>query len=157
MCSIYLNNLYCYPDVDVAVRNQPFYISFQQMKESQKKFINICQFLAPSQRTTRQFRYFSMQTVEFAVPSDSTDELSTVEYLGGGSFGNVIKITNFICVDGRRTVVAIKKLYEPFRDEKTALRVHREIRLLQMMVHENIVRLLDLYTPDNSLSTLSIV
>lgn len=26
-----------------------------------------------------------------------------------------------------------------------------------MMVHENIVRLLDLYTPDNSLSTLSIV
>nr|CDP91429.1 BMA-PMK-3, isoform b [Brugia malayi] len=118
---------------------------------------NNSQFLAPSQRTTRQFRYFSMQTVEFAVPSDSTDELSTVEYLGGGSFGNVIKITNFICVDGRRTVVAIKKLYEPFRDEKTALRVHREIRLLQMMVHENIVRLLDLYTPDNSLSTLSIV
>lgn len=86
---------------------------------------NNSQFLAPSQRTTRQFRYFSMQTVEFAVPSDSTDELSTVEYLGGGSFGNVIKITNFICVDGRRTVVAIKKLYEPFRDEKTALRVHR--------------------------------
>lgn len=33
----------------------------------------------------------------------------------------------------------------------------REIRLLQMMVHENIVRLLDLYTPDSSLSTLSIV
>lgn len=33
----------------------------------------------------------------------------------------------------------------------------REIRLLQMMVHENIVRLLDLYTPDTSLSTLSIV
>uniref|UniRef100_A0A1I8E9J7 Mitogen-activated protein kinase n=1 Tax=Wuchereria bancrofti TaxID=6293 RepID=A0A1I8E9J7_WUCBA len=118
---------------------------------------NSSQFLASSQRTTRQFRYFSMQTVEFAVPSDSTDELSTVEYLGGGSFGNVIKITNFICADGRRTVVAIKKLYEPFRDEKTALRVHREIRLLQMMVHENIVRLLDLYTPDSSLSTLSIV
>uniref|UniRef100_A0A915PKV0 mitogen-activated protein kinase n=1 Tax=Setaria digitata TaxID=48799 RepID=A0A915PKV0_9BILA len=125
-------------------------------------------------RPARQFRYYSMQTVEFAVPADSTDELSTVEYLGGGSFGNVIKITNFVCADGRRTVAAIKKLYEPFRDEKTALRVYRdamefdsyavqankperEIRLLQMMVHENIVRLLDLYTPDNSLSSLSIV
>ncbi|VDK63111.1 unnamed protein product [Onchocerca ochengi] len=115
------------------------------------------QFMTSGQKSPRQFRYFNMQTVEFAVPSDSIDEISTVEYLGGGSFGNVIKVTNFICADGQRRVVAIKKLYEPFRDEKAALRVYREIRLLQMMVHENIVRLLDLYTPDNSLATLSIV
>uniref|UniRef100_A0A8R1TS87 mitogen-activated protein kinase n=1 Tax=Onchocerca volvulus TaxID=6282 RepID=A0A8R1TS87_ONCVO len=115
------------------------------------------QFMTSGQKSPRQFRYFNMQTVEFAVPSDSIDEISTVEYLGGGSFGNVIKVTNFICADGQRRLVAIKKLYEPFRDEKAALRVYREIRLLQMMVHENIVRLLDLYTPDNSLATLSIV
>lgn len=105
----------------------------------------------------RQFRYFNMQTVEFAVPLESTDAQTHAEYLGGGSFGNVIKVTNYICADGHRTIAAIKKLYEPFRDEKTALRVYREIRLLQLMVHENIVRLLDLYTADNSLASFTTV
>lgn len=48
-------------------------------------------------RPTRQFRCFSMNTVEFAIPSDSADELSRVEYLGGGSFGNVMYVYD-ICL-----------------------------------------------------------
>uniref|UniRef100_A0A9J2P3C0 Protein kinase domain-containing protein n=1 Tax=Ascaris lumbricoides TaxID=6252 RepID=A0A9J2P3C0_ASCLU len=107
----------------------------------------------------RQYRFLNMHTVEFAVPTDAADDLSRVEYLGGGSFGNVIKIPEYVCQDGRKACVAIKKLYEPFRDEKNAQRVFRqvlstEVRLLQMMVHENIVKLLDLYTPDTSASSL---
>uniref|UniRef100_A0A183DNR8 mitogen-activated protein kinase n=1 Tax=Gongylonema pulchrum TaxID=637853 RepID=A0A183DNR8_9BILA len=70
---------------------------------------------------------------------------------------NFRKVSNYKCADGGRTVAAVKKLYEPFRDEKAALRVYREMRLLQMMVHENIVRLLDLYTPDKSLFAFSAV
>lgn len=45
---------------------------------------------SPKQRTQRQFRYVNMNTVEFAVPLDTVDENSQIEYLGGGSFGNVV-------------------------------------------------------------------
>ncbi|VDK48888.1 unnamed protein product [Anisakis simplex] len=97
----------------------------------------------------------TMNTVEFALPKEATSaDLSGIKYIAGGSFGNVIKVPQYVCRDGKQICVAIKKLYEPFRDVKNAQRVFREIKLLQMMIHENIVKLVDLYTPDTSPSSL---
>ncbi|XP_058017554.1 mitogen-activated protein kinase 12-like [Ahaetulla prasina] len=46
--------------------------------------------------------------------------------------------------------VAIKKLY-PFQSELFAKRAYRELRLLKHMKHENVIGLLDVFTPDPSL------
>ncbi len=51
--------------------------------------------------------------------------------------------------------MAIKKLYEPLRDPISARRVFRELRLLRLMRHENVVRLLHVYTPDTSAQSLT--
>ncbi|KAH0616546.1 hypothetical protein JD844_027732 [Phrynosoma platyrhinos] len=47
--------------------------------------------------------------------------------------------------------VAIKKLYRPFQSELFAKRAYRELRLLKHMKHENVIGLLDVFTPDVSL------
>uniref|UniRef100_A0A8C2W642 mitogen-activated protein kinase n=1 Tax=Chinchilla lanigera TaxID=34839 RepID=A0A8C2W642_CHILA len=47
--------------------------------------------------------------------------------------------------------VAIKKLYRPFQSELFAKRAYRELRLLKHMRHENVIGLLDVFTPDETL------
>ncbi|MEE6481063.1 hypothetical protein FKM82_012748 [Ascaphus truei] len=55
-------------------------------------------------------------------------------------------------IDGRNgTKVAIKKLYRPFQSELFAKRAYRELRLLKHMHHENVIGLLDVFTPDTTL------
>ncbi|XP_026646154.1 mitogen-activated protein kinase 12 isoform X1 [Zonotrichia albicollis] len=55
-------------------------------------------------------------------------------------------------VDGRSgTKVAIKKLYRPFQSELFAKRAYRELRLLKHMKHENVIGILDVFTPDVTL------
>ncbi|NXG99779.1 MK12 kinase, partial [Loxia leucoptera] len=55
-------------------------------------------------------------------------------------------------VDGRSgTKVAIKKLYRPFQSELFAKRAYRELRLLKHMKHENVIGILDVFTPDITL------
>ncbi|EMP38532.1 Mitogen-activated protein kinase 12 [Chelonia mydas] len=52
-------------------------------------------------------------------------------------------------IDGRNgTKVAIKKLYRPFQSELFAKRAYRELRLLKHMKHENVIGILDVFTPD---------
>ncbi|XP_048257406.1 mitogen-activated protein kinase 14-like [Haliotis cracherodii] len=48
------------------------------------------------------------------------------------------------------TKVAIKKLARPFQTAIHAKRTYREIRMLKHMHHENIIGLLDLFTPQTS-------
>ncbi|XP_023846698.1 mitogen-activated protein kinase 13 isoform X1 [Salvelinus sp. IW2-2015] len=43
--------------------------------------------------------------------------------------------------------VAIKKLHRPFQSEIFAKRAYRELRLLKHMKHENVIGLLDVFTP----------
>lgn len=43
--------------------------------------------------------------------------------------------------------VAIKKLNRPFQTATHAKRTYRELRLLKHMHHENIIGLLDVYSP----------
>jgi p38 MAP kinase len=44
--------------------------------------------------------------------------------------------------------LAVKKMYEPFSHEVKARRVYRELKLLQLINHENIIRFVDMYSPD---------
>ncbi|KAK0400105.1 hypothetical protein QR680_003360 [Steinernema hermaphroditum] len=98
------------------------------------------------QSLRRPFSVITHNTVEFAIPKDVSD----VEYIGGGKYGNVIKALGYNGLE-----LAIKKMYNPFKDINIARRIYRELKLLQMMDHENIVRLIDIYTPDPSFSTFN--
>nr|XP_026269316.1 mitogen-activated protein kinase 12 isoform X4 [Urocitellus parryii] len=67
--------------------------------------------------------------------------------VGSGAYGAVCS-----AVDSRTgTKVAIKKLYRPFQSELFAKRAYRELRLLKHMRHENVIGLLDVFTPDETL------
>jgi serine/threonine protein kinase len=44
--------------------------------------------------------------------------------------------------------LAIKKMYDSFSNPVKAKRAYREVKLLQLISHENIIRFVDMYTPD---------
>ncbi|PAV83698.1 hypothetical protein WR25_26617 [Diploscapter pachys] len=97
---------------------------------------------------TRHFQQLIVNTVNFTIPSGYSTQPEDVRYLGGGAYGNVIK-TKAMCKDGVERYVAIKKLKEPFLDPLQCRRIYREIRLLQLMKHDNIIKAIDIYTPDS--------
>uniref|UniRef100_UPI00398F2CD9 mitogen-activated protein kinase 12-like n=1 Tax=Pristiophorus japonicus TaxID=55135 RepID=UPI00398F2CD9 len=67
--------------------------------------------------------------------------------VGSGAYGTVCS-----AIEKRGgSKVAIKKLYRPFQSELFAKRAYRELRLLKHMKHENVIGLLDVFTPDLSL------
>eukprot|EP00069_Balaena_mysticetus_P000560 bmy_14624T0 len=67
--------------------------------------------------------------------------------VGSGAYGAVCS-----AVDSRTGAkVAIKKLYRPFQSELFAKRAYRELRLLKHMRHENVIGLLDVFTPNETL------
>uniref|UniRef100_A0A480Y2R3 Mitogen-activated protein kinase n=1 Tax=Sus scrofa TaxID=9823 RepID=A0A480Y2R3_PIG len=67
--------------------------------------------------------------------------------VGSGAYGAVCS-----AVDTRTGAkVAIKKLYRPFQSELFAKRAYRELRLLKHMRHDNVIGLLDVFTPDETL------
>ncbi|XP_023983200.1 mitogen-activated protein kinase 12 isoform X3 [Physeter macrocephalus] len=67
--------------------------------------------------------------------------------VGSGAYGAVCS-----AVDSRTGAkVAIKKLYRPFQSELFAKRSYRELRLLKHMRHENVIGLLDVFTPNETL------
>uniref|UniRef100_A0A914P795 Mitogen-activated protein kinase n=1 Tax=Panagrolaimus davidi TaxID=227884 RepID=A0A914P795_9BILA len=45
-------------------------------------------------------------------------------------------------------------MYDPFSSIIKARRLYREFKLLKLMNHENVIRFVDIYTPDVSLATL---
>ncbi|GCB69205.1 hypothetical protein scyTo_0010519 [Scyliorhinus torazame] len=63
--------------------------------------------------------------------------------IGSGAYGTVCSAMD------RRTgnKVAIKKLYRPFQSEIFAKRAYRELKLLKHMKHENVIGLIDVFTP----------
>ncbi|XP_020382766.1 mitogen-activated protein kinase 12 isoform X1 [Rhincodon typus] len=94
--------------------------------------------------TTRKgFYYQEINKTAWEVLERYT-ELAAV---GSGAYGSVCS-----AIDKRTgTKVAIKKLYRPFQSELFAKRAYRELRLLKHMKHENVIGLLDVFTPDLSL------
>uniref|UniRef100_A0A158P8D4 mitogen-activated protein kinase n=1 Tax=Angiostrongylus cantonensis TaxID=6313 RepID=A0A158P8D4_ANGCA len=96
----------------------------------------------------RRFNYVPVNTVNFALPEGYSTSRSDIEFLGSGAYGNVIK-TIVECRDGVVRAVAVKKFRDPFCDSLQARMIYREIKLLQIMRHDSVIRAIDLYTPDN--------
>jgi p38 MAP kinase len=69
--------------------------------------------------------------------------------VGIGAYGQVVSALD---VDKERNV-AIKKLARPFQSPVHAKRTFRELKLLKLMDHENVIGLLDVFTPNQSLET----
>ncbi|CAF1074412.1 unnamed protein product, partial [Brachionus calyciflorus] len=66
--------------------------------------------------------------------------------LGYGAYGLVCSALD----NTTQQQVAIKKLSQPFTTRVHAKRAYREIKLLKHVDHDNIIRLLDIFTPANS-------
>merc|ERR1712168_1375786 len=76
--------------------------------------------------------------------------------IGSGAYGQVCSADDTsITSDGRYIRVAIKKISRPFQSAIHAKRTYRELRMLKHMVHENIIGLLDCFTPQCSLDEFS--
>jgi len=73
--------------------------------------------------------------------------------IGSGAYGQVCSAddTSTRGADGKFVRVAIKKIARPFQSAIHAKRTYRELRMLKHMNHENIIGLLDCFTPVNTL------
>merc|ERR1712223_808255 len=73
--------------------------------------------------------------------------------VGSGAYGQVCSATDSQTVqkDGSCLKVAIKKISRPFQSAIHAKRTYRELRMLKHMNHENIIGLLDCFTPQCTL------
>ncbi|XP_078515454.1 mitogen-activated protein kinase 14A-like [Lissotriton helveticus] len=69
--------------------------------------------------------------------------------VGSGAYGTVCSARD----QATGEKVAIKKLYRPFQSVIHAKRAYRELRLLKHINHENVISLLNVFTPDDSLET----
>ncbi|XP_052865024.1 stress-activated protein kinase jnk-1-like [Anopheles cruzii] len=69
--------------------------------------------------------------------------------IGIGVQGAVCSVTDM--KTGRR--LAVKKLSQPFQNETVAKRAYRELKLMRLINHPNIIKLLYAYTPQKTLDT----
>jgi len=90
------------------------------------------------------FYKIDLNKTEWEVP----EHYQTLSPVGSGAYGQVCS-----AVDSQtENKVAIKKLARPFQSAIHAKRTYRELRLLKHMNHENVIGLLDVFTPGTSLS-----
>uniref|UniRef100_A0AAY5KEQ7 mitogen-activated protein kinase n=1 Tax=Esox lucius TaxID=8010 RepID=A0AAY5KEQ7_ESOLU len=71
------------------------------------------------------------------------EKYTRLKQIGTGAYGSVCSVINL----KTNEKVAIKKLHRPFQSEIFAKRAYRELRLLKHMKHENVIGLLDVFTP----------
>ncbi|CAG9581677.1 unnamed protein product [Danaus chrysippus] len=67
--------------------------------------------------------------------------------VGSGAYGQVCSAIDTV----HNMKVAIKKLARPFQSAVHAKRTYRELRMLKHMNHENVIGLLDVFTPEKNL------
>ncbi|XP_077370890.1 mitogen-activated protein kinase 12 isoform X1 [Festucalex cinctus] len=88
------------------------------------------------------FQRVEIQKTTWEVPQRYT----ALRAVGSGAYGTVCS-----AIDQRtKEKVAIKKLYRPFQSLIHTKRAYRELRLLRHIEHENVICLLDVFTPDSS-------
>ncbi|XP_060736917.1 mitogen-activated protein kinase 13 [Tachysurus vachellii] len=73
-----------------------------------------------------------------------------LKQIGTGAYGTVCSAIN----EKTQEKVAIKKLHRPFQSEIFAKRAYRELRLLKHMKHQNVIGLLDVFTPATRLESI---
>ncbi|KAM6924933.1 mitogen-activated protein kinase 14A [Xenentodon cancila] len=78
---------------------------------------------------------------------DVPNRYATLVAVGSGAYGTVCSAID----QNTKEKVAIKKLYRPFQSLIHAQRAYRELRLLRHIQHENVISLLDVFTPDSTL------
>ncbi|XP_040903817.1 STKc_p38 domain-containing protein [Toxotes jaculatrix] len=78
---------------------------------------------------------------------DVPERYTTLRSIGSGAYGTVCSAIDQKTMEK----VAIKKLYRPFQSLIHAKRAYRELRLLRYIQHENVICLLDVFTPDPTL------
>ncbi|MEQ2301187.1 Mitogen-activated protein kinase 12 [Ameca splendens] len=91
-------------------------------------------------------RHFSREEINSTV-WEVPEKYTRLKQIGTGAYGAVCSAIN----DRIKEKVAIKKLHRPFQSEIFAKRAYRELRLLKHMKHENVIGLLDVFTPASSL------
>lgn len=78
---------------------------------------------------------------------DVPDRYTQLHSVGSGAYGTVCS-----SIDQKtKEKVALKKLYRPFQSLIHAKRAYRELRLLRHIQHDNVISLLNVFTPDSSL------
>ncbi|KAL5964482.1 Mitogen-activated protein kinase 14 [Taenia solium] len=80
---------------------------------------------------------------------DLPDRYTSVMVAGHGAYGTVSSALDKYL----QREVAIKKLDRPFENAEFAKRTYRELAILAQMDHENVICLIDAFTPQTSLET----
>ncbi|XP_037630057.1 STKc_p38 domain-containing protein [Sebastes umbrosus] len=97
---------------------------------------------AKDQAVRPGFHRLEVQKTTWDVPV----RYATLKSIGSGAYGTVCS-----AIDQKtKEKVAIKKLYRPFQSLIHAKRAYRELRLLRHIQHENVICLLDVFTPDST-------
>ncbi|XP_069550206.1 mitogen-activated protein kinase 14A [Brachyistius frenatus] len=89
------------------------------------------------------FHRLEVQKTTWDVP----ERYTTLRPIGSGAYGTVCSALD----QKTKEKVAIKKLYRPFQSLIHTKRAYRELRLLRHIQHENVICLLDVFTPDSTL------
>lgn len=89
------------------------------------------------------------------------DRYSKLQTIGSGAYGQVCSAEQAVTQESEAGTttgtmkVAIKKLTRPFQSAIHAKRTYREFRLLKQIKHENVIGLLDVFSPAVSMSEMS--
>ncbi|XP_028034507.1 mitogen-activated protein kinase p38b-like isoform X2 [Bombyx mandarina] len=90
-----------------------------------------------------RFHKVEINKTEWIVP----ERYQMLTPVGSGAYGQVCS-----AIDAQHSMkVAIKKLARPFQSAVHAKRTYRELRMLKHMNHENVIGLLDVFTPEKTL------
>lgn len=91
---------------------------------------------------SRPFHRFELNKTIWEVPQRYSD----IKPVGAGSYGQVSSANDNV----KQMKVAIKKLARPFQSSIHSKRTYRELTLLAHMRHENVIGLLDVFSPCKS-------
>ncbi|XP_026758638.1 mitogen-activated protein kinase p38b-like isoform X1 [Galleria mellonella] len=90
-----------------------------------------------------RFHKVEINKTEWIVP----ERYQMLTPVGSGAYGQVCSAVDTL----HNVKVAIKKLARPFQSAVHAKRTYRELRMLKHMNHENVIGLLDVFSPEKTI------
>lgn len=70
-----------------------------------------------------------------------------IDAIGSGAYGTVVAAEDLKCKEGRPNIVAIKKIERAFEHPLFTRRTLRELKILRLLSHENVIDLLTIQKP----------